>query len=118
MWTDKLAAGVLRVQTTIGPRYIGPSLRDRLVLLWIFRHFDSLPQQVLTVRQQRFIDRLCVDHHFISMPEQNLTEAPVIGTIERRPVVGAETAAADRTPATVAETPKSSPIAADAGQRG
>ena len=114
MWMEKIAAGVLRVQTPIGPRYIGPSFRDRIFLLWIFRHFENLPQQVLAGWQRRFIDRLCVEHHFIAMPHQNLTEAPVIGTIERRPIGGAE-------PGTVRpeaiENPGSS-IVADARQRG
>ena len=118
MWKDKLAAGVLRVQTSIGPRYIGPSFRDRIFLLWIFRHFDNLPQQVLTGWQRKFIDRLCVDHHFIAMPQKNLTEAPVIGTIERRPVTGADMAGGAKRPSVgIVDNPNSSPIAADAGQR-
>jgi|GEM_PF-367087 hypothetical protein len=117
MWIDKLSAGVLRVQTTIGPRYIGPSFRDRIFLLWIFRHFDNLPQQVLTGWQGRFIDRLCVEHHFITMPQQNLTEAPVIGTIERRPVGGSETLPSNRPAGAVTDSASSTPIAADARQR-
>jgi hypothetical protein len=117
MWMDKLSAGVLRVQTTIGPRYIGPSFRDRIFLLWIFRHFDNLPQQVLAGWQRRFIDRLCVEHHFITMPQQNLTDAPVIGTIERRPVVGSETLPSNRPSGAVADSANSTPISADARQR-
>jgi hypothetical protein len=117
MWTDKLAVGVLRVQTPIGPRYIGPSFRERIVLLWIFRHFDNLPQQVLPGWQHRFVERLCIDHHFIAMPHQNLTEAPVIGTIERRPVVGSEPLPSKRHAVTVTENQPTSPIVADARQR-
>ena len=47
MWMDKLAAGVLRVQTQIGPRYVGLTFRERVFLLWIFRHFDNLQHQAL-----------------------------------------------------------------------
>jgi hypothetical protein len=115
MWMEKLASGVLRVQTPIGPRYIGPSFRDRIFLLWIFRHFDNLPQQVLAGWQRRFIERLCVEHHFIAIPHKNLTEAPVIGTLERRPIGGSEPGAAN---AGAMENAGSSSIVADARQRG
>lgn len=86
MWMDKLAAGVLRVQTQIGPRYVGLTFRERVFLLWIFRHFDNLQHQALPGWQQRFIERLCVEHQFIAMPHQNWNESPLIGTIERRPL--------------------------------
>ena len=48
MWFEKLFAGVLRVLTPLGPRYIRPSFAQRIYLLWIFRHFKVLPLQVLT----------------------------------------------------------------------
>ena len=48
MWMEKLLAGVLRVLTPLGPRYIKLSLAQRIYLLWIFRHFQVLPLQVLT----------------------------------------------------------------------
>jgi hypothetical protein len=86
MWMDKLAAGVLRVQTQIGPRYVGLTFRERFFLLWIFRHFDNLQYQALPGWQQHFIERLCVEHQFIAMPHQNANESPLIGTIERRPL--------------------------------
>jgi hypothetical protein len=89
MWTEKLAAGVVRVVTPIGPRYIELSFIERAYFLWIFRHFDSLPQQVLSARQNRIIDRLCLEKRFVSMPSA-VDEVPVIGTLERRPVVQLE----------------------------
>jgi hypothetical protein len=61
MWIEKLFAGVLRVLTPLGARYIQPSLAQRIYLLWIFRHFTVLPLQVLTPRQRRVIDAMCVD---------------------------------------------------------
>jgi hypothetical protein len=85
MLIDKLAAGVVRIVTPVGPRYIRLTLSQRLYFLWIFRHFDKLPQQVLSDRQQRFIDELCVEHHFIALPS-TMDEAPVIGTLERVPL--------------------------------
>ena len=53
MWIEKLVDGVVRIITPIGPRYIRLTLAQRAYFLWIFRHFDKLPQQVLSERQQR-----------------------------------------------------------------
>jgi hypothetical protein len=84
MWMGKLAGGVLRVVTPLGPRYISPSFQQRILLLWIFRHFHNLPQQVLSGWQQSLIDTLCADHTFVSLPPDRIfEEAPIIGTIER-----------------------------------
>ena len=44
MWIEKLADGVLQVETPIGARFIRPSFFERAYLLWMFRNFDSLPQ--------------------------------------------------------------------------
>ena len=89
MLIDKLAAGVVQVQTPIGPRYIMPSFLERAYLLWVFRNFPILPHAVLSGRQQRMIDRLCSEQAFTSLPfVDGLTEAPVIGIIERRPPGG------------------------------
>jgi len=82
---EKLSEGVLCILTPLGPRYIRPSFRDRLHLLWIFRHFHRLPQQVLRSREQRFIESLCQSDQFVSGLRRNgLEEAPVIGTLEHR----------------------------------
>lgn len=89
MWIDKLAAGVVRILTPIGPRYIRLTFSQRVYFLWIFRHFDKLPQQVLSEGQQRFIDELCVEHRFISLPS-SMEEAPIIGTLERLPLMQVE----------------------------
>lgn len=91
MWIDKLVDGVVRVQTPIGPRYVMPSFRQRLYLLWMFRNFPILPHAVLSARQQRMIDRMCAEQRFASMAyADGMDEAPVIGTIERRPPVRTE----------------------------
>jgi len=86
MLIEKLAAGVVRVQTPIGPRYVMPSFLQRIYLLWVFRNFAILPYVVLNGRQQRMIDRMCSEQPFESIAYAiGVDEAPVIGTIERRP---------------------------------
>lgn len=91
MLIEKLAAGVVQVQTPIGPRFVVPSFGQRMYLLWMFRNFPILPHAVLSRRQQRLIDRLCSEQRFASMAyADGMDEVPVIGTIERRPPVGAE----------------------------
>jgi hypothetical protein len=87
MW-EKLAGGVLRVVTPLGPRYINPSFLQRIYLVWIFRHFATLPHQVLRSRQQKMIDHLCTSHAFVSRrPHNGREQAPIVGTVERRPLV-------------------------------
>ena len=91
MWIEKLADGVVRVQTPIGPRYVMPSFLQRVYLMWMFRNFPILPHAVLSRRQQRMIDRMCSEQRFASMAyADGMDEAPVIGTVERRPAVGTE----------------------------
>ena len=89
MLIDKLAAGVVQLQTPIGPRYLMPSFPQRVYFLWVFRHFPILPHAVLSGRQQRMIDRMCSEQVFALRPlVDGLYQAPVIGIVERRPVVG------------------------------
>ncbi|HYU44584.1 MAG TPA: hypothetical protein VEK84_00220 [Terriglobales bacterium] len=84
MWIEELASGVLQVDTPIGPRYVQPNFKQRLYLMWIFRNFPSLPQQVLRPGEQRLIDRLWSENKFVSMPAMSAPSQPVIGRIERR----------------------------------
>jgi hypothetical protein len=91
MLIDKLAAGVVQVQTPIGPRYVMPSFFQRVYLLWMFRNFPILPHAVLSNRQQRMIDRMCSEQRFASFAyADGMDEAPVIGRIEDRPPMTAE----------------------------
>jgi hypothetical protein len=83
MWFEKLSRGVLRVLTPTGPRYVRPSLAERVYLLWIFRNFSTLPAKVLSQRQQSWISRVCTNHGFISL--LRTSEAPLLGTLEQRP---------------------------------
>ena len=89
MLIEKLADGVVQVQTPIGPRYLMLSFFQRLYFVWVFRNFPILPHAVLSRRQQRLIDRMCGEQVFATLPYvDGMNEAPVIGTIERRPPVG------------------------------
>jgi len=88
MLIEKLAAGVVQVQTPIGPRYLTPTFLQRVYLVWMFRNFPILPHAVLSSREQRLIDRMCGEQRFASVPyAQGIDDVPVIGTIERRPPV-------------------------------
>ena len=102
MWIEKLADGVLEIDTPIGPRYLQPSFAQRASLLWTFRNFPSLPQQVLRPWEQRLIDRLWSDHRFVSVSANEGPTQPIIGRVERRATAQAETVAA-RKPVTSAQ---------------
>jgi len=105
MLIEKLAGGVVQVQTPIGPRCVMPSFLQRVYLLWMFRNFPILPHAVLSSRQQRLIDRLCSEQKFASTAYfDGMYEAPVIGTIEHRPPVVASPTSGRR--ATVREEPR------------
>jgi len=84
MWIDKLADGVLQIDTPIGPRYVQLTFKQRAYLMWMFRNFPSLPQQVLSQREQRFVDRVCEENGFASMPGLGASRPPIIGRIETR----------------------------------
>ena len=90
MWIEKLADGVLELDTPIGPRYVQPNLVQRAYLLWTFRNFFSLPQQVLLPWERRLIDRLVSENSFVSMSTMDAHRRPVIGRIERRAPAQAE----------------------------
>ena len=113
MFIEKLAAGVVQVQTPIGPRYVMPSFRQRVYLVWMFRNFPILPHAVLNGRQQRMIDRMCSEQRFASMAyADGMDEAPVIGTVEHRPPIQA-----DQLPPRRPVSSESGALAAEARQR-
>ena len=76
-----LFRGVLRVQTPAGCRHFKPMFRDRAALVWIFRHFASLPLQVLTEPQRKLLSRICIPSLAIDNAQALL---PVLGTVEVR----------------------------------
>jgi hypothetical protein len=91
MLIGKLSNGVLRVLTPLGPRFVRPTFWQRLYLLWTFRHFELLPLQVLNKRQRQLIDDLCADQRYVTGAEGfGIEDAPILGTVERRPPVEME----------------------------
>lgn len=116
MWMEKLFGGVLRVLTPLGPRYLMPSFLQRIYLLWIFRHFHTLPVKVLNRRQLRLVDALCAGNRFVSLPQNDaLEDSPILGTLEQRPPVDAQTLPPRRPSASVSDAV--APFAADLQQR-
>ncbi len=83
MWIEKLARGVLELDTPIGPRYLQPNFVQRALLMWTFRNFSSLPQQVLRSSERQLVDRLCGENRFMSLSAAG-ADRPVIGRVERR----------------------------------
>ncbi len=86
MWIDKLLGGVLELETPIGPRFLDLNFLERVCLLWTFRHFGSLPQQVLRSSELRLIERLTNENRFLSKSAIGANDRPVIGRVERQHV--------------------------------
>ncbi len=84
MWIEKLARGVLELDTPIGPRYLQPNFLERALLTWTFRNFPSLPQEVLHTSERRLIDRLWNENRFVSLTVVGASDKPIIGRVERR----------------------------------
>ncbi len=61
MWMEKIRHGVLEVSTDQGVRYLHPGFFERVRLVWMFRNFHVLPQEVLTPHQRRLVDRMCTE---------------------------------------------------------
>jgi hypothetical protein len=93
MWIEKLERlldGVVELDTPIGTRYVQPTLAQRAFLIWTFRNFFSLPQQVLRPRERRLIDRLWSENRFVSLARAGTSDRPIIGRVERRVQASAE----------------------------
>ena len=58
MLQHKLRAGVLHLQTPNGLRCIPLTLTERILLIWVFRHFTVLPEQVLGQQSLRLLNQL------------------------------------------------------------
>jgi hypothetical protein len=108
MWLEKLTQGMLRVLTPLGPRYVNPSLWQRLYLMWLFRNFHTLPVKVLSARQQRKVERMFAQHGFVA---PTMDDPPILGTLEQRPPLEVTPSGSRRPPQAVSEDV--SPFAAD-----
>ena len=85
MLTRKIRAGVIHILTPYGMRCIRLTLKERLLLLWTFRHFHVLPDRVLGERAKRLVnDLLNSDRPFErcarTHPDDN---GLIIGTIDQ-----------------------------------
>lgn len=87
MFVRKLRSGVLHVSTSYGVRCIHLSLRERFRFLWTFRHFHTLPEQVLNSRELELLDELCSQSRVfhLSLDSHGCACDSVIGIIERLP---------------------------------
>lgn len=81
MWLDKLRHGSVQVITNTGTRYVKPSFVEKVRLLWIFRNFSFLPQQVLSVRQQQFLSELSSRPQIASQKSAVRERDWLIGTV-------------------------------------
>jgi len=86
MLMAKLHSGVLHVKTVTGLRCVPLSFSKRLLLLWTFRHFSILPEEVLNRRERRLVTELSAQARFMSDREALVDNTPVIGTVDRTPV--------------------------------
>ena len=84
MWMEKIRHGVLQISTDSGPRYVDPSFLERIQLLWMFRNFQILPQQVLSRHGRQLIEMLCTEERLARGRNGHSRDALcVIGTLER-----------------------------------
>lgn len=84
MWMEKVRHGVLQVSTESGSRYVTPSLMERIQLLWMFRNFHILPQEVLSRHGRQLIEMLCTEERLARGRNGHFRdELCVIGTVER-----------------------------------
>ncbi len=78
---DKLQSGILQVLTDTGLHYVRPSFWERLRLVWIFRNFSALPQQVLSASHQHLLSSLCAAQRLLRCGTLQIQHASVIGTL-------------------------------------
>jgi hypothetical protein len=82
MLMEKIRHGLLQVSTDHGPRFIAPSLLERLQLIWMFRNFKLLPQEVLKQNERLLVRQLCDKK--MQRPADVNPDA-VIGIVEQQP---------------------------------
>jgi hypothetical protein len=86
MWIEKIRRGVLQVSTESGTHFVQPSLLEKLRLLWTFRNFRVLPEQVLNDNERQFIGHLCSERRLRKVSSTDFAEMScVIGTVDLAP---------------------------------
>src|SRR5277367_701180 len=89
--SENIRTGLVELRTSTGSVYARPSLWERLYLLWMFRNFRCLPKEVLTVHQQRLIDRLCQ----VAVRHRSIADSDIIGIVENIRLVPNATSASN-----------------------
>ncbi|MBV9086040.1 MAG: hypothetical protein JOY79_01025, partial [Acidobacteriaceae bacterium] len=79
MWLEKIRHGVLGVRTELGVRYLRPRWYERILLIWTFRNFQVLPEQVLRPREREMISNLILRNGYVWSGNTDCC----IGTVER-----------------------------------
>lgn len=82
MLVEKIRHGLLQVSTDHGPRFVAPSLLERLQLIWMFRNFKLLPQEVLSAHEQLLVRSLCEKK---LQKRNDVNPDAVIGIVEQQP---------------------------------
>ena len=82
MWMEKMRRGVLQVSTDSGVRYVQPSFSERLQLLWTFRNFNVLSEQILNQHERHVVEELCVEDRLFRPHLTDCLSVCVIGTLE------------------------------------
>ena len=80
---EKLRRGVLQVSTESGLRYVEPSLTERVQLIWTFRNFNVLSEEVMTAHERHLMALLCAAERLKRARGMDQSPFCVIGTIER-----------------------------------
>ena len=82
MWIEKIRRGVLQLETDGGLRFVKPSFGQRLQLLWTFRNFNVLPEDVLNPHERQLMGRLCQKSRPLQRGTDTSIPGPIIGILE------------------------------------
>jgi len=82
MWIQKIRRGVLQLETDTGLRIVKPSFGQRLQLLWTFRNFNMLPEDVLSAHERQLVDRLSQKSCPVRQGDGASMPGPIIGILE------------------------------------
>ena len=82
MWMQKIRRGVLQVETDGGLRFVEPSFGQRLQLLWTFRNFNILSEDVLNQHERQLIGQLCQKSRPVRNGVDTTLPGPIIGILE------------------------------------
>lgn len=101
---QKIRSGLIELRTSSGLLYVNPSVWQRVYLLWTFRNFHRLPQEVLNKRQRQLIETLGRTA-IVSRP-RSIATRPIIGSVENIEIIGIEKASLARSEKLITITPR------------